>query len=105
MMPFGAVIGEMMGQFDQAHAFTWTVIPGTSSGPRAKGMWYDAGSVGLYKTQTRSYAPGIGRFTQVDPARAGNNWYAYCGGDPVNHIDPSGLAFYAFDHFARFSTK
>ena len=27
----------------------------------------------------------------MDPIRDGLNWYAYCGGDPVNRIDPWGL--------------
>jgi len=27
-----------------------------------------------------------------DPARDGLNWYAYCGGNPIRYIDPSGLA-------------
>jgi hypothetical protein len=26
-----------------------------------------------------------------DPARSGTYWYACCGGDPVNHKDPTGL--------------
>ncbi|MBA3684326.1 MAG: hypothetical protein H0W72_03700, partial [Planctomycetes bacterium] len=62
-----------------------------SAGPRYRGMWFDGGAEGMYKTQTRYYQPGVGRFTQSDPAQAGNNWYAYCGGDPVNRADPSGL--------------
>ncbi len=32
----------------------------------------------------------VGRFTSVDPAKDGLNWYAYCNGNPVNFIDPSG---------------
>lgn len=46
---------------------------------------------GLVKMGHRYYAPELGLFTQVDPARAGTNWYAYAGGDPVNRWDPSGL--------------
>lgn len=26
-----------------------------------------------------------------DPIRDGRNWYAYCGGDPINYTDPNGL--------------
>lgn len=26
-----------------------------------------------------------------DPIKDGYNWYRYCGGDPVNFIDPLGL--------------
>jgi RHS repeat-associated protein len=49
------------------------------------GMWY-------YKA--RMYSPTLGRFLQIDPIgySDGMNAYAYVGGDPVNLIDPSGLA-------------
>ena len=39
----------------------------------------------------RYYDPKLGRFTQEDPAQQGTNLYIYCGNDPVNRIDPSGL--------------
>jgi hypothetical protein len=39
----------------------------------------------------RFYDPSLGRFTQEDPARAGQNWFAYADNDPVNKWDPSGL--------------
>jgi len=39
----------------------------------------------------RYYMPELGRFTQEDPAQQGTNLYIYCGNDPVNRIDPSGL--------------
>ena len=32
----------------------------------------------------------VGRFTSVDPAKDGLNWYAYCNNNPVAYIDPSG---------------
>ncbi|WP_225933152.1 RHS repeat-associated core domain-containing protein [Pseudomonas maumuensis] len=42
----------------------------------------------------RVYSPILMRFFSVDSlspfAEGGINAYAYCGGDPVNHIDPSG---------------
>ena len=28
-----------------------------------------------------------------DPIRDGLNWYSYCGGNPVNAWDPSGLEY------------
>jgi RHS repeat-associated protein len=68
-----------------------------SAGMRYRGMWFDGGEAGLYKTETRSYDPGLGRFTQLDPAQAGANWYAYCGGDPINRVDPAGLRWRHID--------
>jgi uncharacterized protein RhaS with RHS repeats len=41
----------------------------------------------------RYYDPVVGRFVSPDPISfaGGLNLYAYCGGDPVNAVDPSGL--------------
>ncbi|MDI6843930.1 MAG: RHS repeat-associated core domain-containing protein [Anaerosomatales bacterium] len=57
---------------------------------------YDA-STGLYYCWNRYYAPALARFLTrdiypgelADPATM--NPYLYCGGDPVNAVDPSGL--------------
>jgi len=48
---------------------------------------------GLYYYRARYYNPYIGRFLQTDPIGYGDgiNWYRYCGNNPVNHADPSGL--------------
>lgn len=45
----------------------------------------------------RYYDPQLGRFTQPDPSGKESNPYAYCAGDPVNHMDPSGLDFLGWD--------
>ena len=54
------------------------------------GKQYDA-NLGLYDYGFRNYAPAFARFTTSDPIRDGNNWYAYCAGDPVNFVDLWGL--------------
>ncbi|QIB70017.1 RHS repeat-associated core domain-containing protein [Aminipila butyrica] len=51
---------------------------------------------GNYYLRARYYDPSIQRFTQEDSypgsvMEPGSlNWYAYCGNDPINNIDPSG---------------
>jgi RHS repeat-associated protein len=50
---------------------------------------------GLVRFGARDYDPAIGRFTTKDPLVFGGgetSLYGYCGGDPVNCVDPSGLA-------------
>ncbi|QEN03723.1 RHS repeat-associated core domain-containing protein [Thiospirochaeta perfilievii] len=47
---------------------------------------------GLYNYGFRDYSPVNMRWTTVDPIRDGTNWYAYVGNDPINYIDPLGLA-------------
>ncbi len=45
----------------------------------------------LYNYGYRDYNPTLARFTTPDPIRDGSNWFAYCGGDPVNFVDLLGL--------------
>ncbi len=46
---------------------------------------------GLYYTNARWYDPQLGRFITEDPARDGNNWYAYVNNNPMAYTDPTGL--------------
>jgi RHS repeat-associated protein len=57
------------------------------------GQEYDF-ETSLYHLRARHYSPADGRFFSRDPIgyAGGSNMYAYCGADPVNFIDPSGLA-------------
>ena len=46
----------------------------------------------LYFAQNRFYDPADHRFTQEDPIKDGENWYAYCGNNPAITVDTYGLA-------------
>jgi RHS repeat-associated protein len=46
---------------------------------------------GLYYFNARWYDPTLGRFITEDPARDGNNWFAYVGNNPMSRVDPNGL--------------
>ena len=49
---------------------------------------------GIYDYRNRAYSPTLGRFLQTDPIRfsAGDrNIYRYCGNNPLNGNDPTGL--------------
>ena len=49
---------------------------------------------GLLYMRARYYDPDVGRFITKDPIGFGGgvNLYGYVGGNPINFIDPSGLA-------------
>ena len=55
------------------------------------GQYYDF-ETGNYYMRARYYNPHTGRFITEDPIKDGLNWYAYCGNNPVNLVDPSGLS-------------
>lgn len=47
---------------------------------------------GWYWLSVRHYDPATGRFLQPDPSeREGTRSYVYCGDDPLDCADPSGL--------------
>jgi RHS repeat-associated protein len=45
---------------------------------------------GLIYMRARYMEPVLGRFLSEDPSKDGGNWFVYCGGEPVNHIDENG---------------
>ena len=52
------------------------------------------GEMGIMDFRHRWYHPALGRFLQPDPMGFGAgdlNLFRYCGGDPVNQVDPSGM--------------
>jgi RHS repeat-associated protein len=54
--------------------------------------------LGCYVLGTRVYAPALRRFLGADLTSpfglGGVNRYAYCGGDPIDRVDPSGNAWW-----------
>ena len=55
------------------------------------GKPYDA-VTGLSDYGFRDYSPTYARFITEDPIRDGENWFSYVGNNPVNWVDPWGLA-------------
>lgn len=45
----------------------------------------------LYDFGFRDYEPSVARFSTSDPIHDGENWYGYCGGNPVGFYDRAGL--------------
>jgi RHS repeat-associated protein len=75
-----------------------TELSGTAYGNRFmfQGREY-LSELGLYDYRHRTYHPGLGRFLQVDPLGfdAGDmNLFRYCGDDPVDRSDPTGLNWF-----------
>jgi RHS repeat-associated protein len=46
---------------------------------------------GLVYFGARWYDPEIGRWITPDPSEDGENWYGYCGNNPVNYVDLEGF--------------
>ena len=54
-------------------------------------------STGLYYDRARYYDPQLGRFISQDPmgaAGSGSNLYAYCGDNPTDGVDPTGINWF-----------
>ena len=79
---------------DYTYSAYGELIAGESNGInnpiRYAGEYTDEES-GLIYLRARYYDPGLGRFISEDPIRDGMNWYAYCAGNPVMMVDPSGM--------------
>ena len=87
--------GSTISKYYEYDAFGNEINPDSSdTNPyRYCGEYYDFESGTIY-LRARYYSPMHGRFTQVDSARDGLNWYAYCGNNPIMCIDPLGTEYY-----------
>jgi RHS repeat-associated protein len=72
--PYGET-DSYSGAFSTDYQFTGKPINDSSGLNYFGGRWYDAESC---------------RFTSIDPAKVGANWYSYCSNNPVTRIDPDG---------------
>ena len=82
------------------NAFGLLASPQSTTDPQLQtrmmftGLRFDAVS-GLYFADFRIYDPGTGTWIKPDPAGFGagdTNLYRYCGSNPTNYVDPSGMA-------------
>ena len=60
-----------------------------------RGQYHDTESGYIY-LRNRYLDPSTGRFITEDPIKDGNNWFAYCEGNPIKYTDLWGLASYIF---------
>ena len=63
-----------------------------------QGGRYDV-ATGLYDFRNRDYSPTLMRWMEQDPAgypASGENLYNFCGGGPVDNMDPMGLTTYSW---------
>ena len=83
--PFGDTVGQWYLDDEAEHAL--------DGAPRFATKLFDS-ETGLYYFGYRHYDPKARRWLSRDPLAeaAGPNLYAYCHNDPINNIDPLGLA-------------
>ena len=90
--PYGNVIKVLDGS---GHSVDINNDTGFNNAYTYRGYRYDP-ETGLYFLNARYYAAGIGRFLTKDTFRGvatdpgSLNRYAYCEGDPINNLDPTG---------------
>lgn len=96
-----AVLTDESGEPVQTYAYEAVGGIRAQSGTDLNRVTYTAreaigDSLGFFYYRNRIVDPNIGRFTSEDPLGFvdGVNRYVYCGNNPVNYSDPSGLTTY-----------
>ena len=80
-----------MGGNPLTETYTDTNFSGIDNSNNYTGYTWDE-VLDLYFAQNRFYDSADHRFTQEDPIKDGENWYAYCGNNPAITVDTYGLA-------------
>ena len=100
----GDALGSTRGITNSSQAVTDSVLydgfgmtvsrTGTTPTPFGfvgKGQYQTDNDSGLMLLGHRYYDASVGRFISSDPAKAGDNWYAYCDNNPLADTDEVGL--------------
>jgi RHS repeat-associated protein len=104
----GYVTPDRLGSIGKYFPYGQERPSATTDGKEKFATYFRDSETGLDYAENRYHQPGMGRFATVDrgPAHTADpgswNRYAYGGGDPVNHNDPSGLCYQ--DAYERFWT-
>lgn len=96
-------LGSVMALSDKSDSNTvterydpWGNVLSGSTVPQSAQYGYtgrEPDETGLVYMRARYYSPSVGRFVSRDPAgmAGGLNAYAYCGNNPLNCTDPTGM--------------
>lgn len=90
--------GAELLRFSNRRAQTYNALGNIPIG--YAGEYWDAETNFIY-LRARYYDPDFSRFITEDPAQDGDDWYGYCGNNPINRIDPSGLYYLEFTSDGR----